>query len=166
MVGRAADSAVVLRHHESAFTVTFTALDFTAPEKTRYAYRLEGVDEGWISAGGRREASYASVPPGRYVFHVAAANAAGVWSTRDAAITIVITKPWWATWWARLLASLLVVGLPFAVEHLRVQIMRVRAAGMRLKDFDEPGVCALPVALRDRGFDLLSGWHCECHTAH
>ncbi|HEU4643684.1 MAG TPA: two-component regulator propeller domain-containing protein, partial [Gemmatimonadaceae bacterium] len=128
LVGRPADSAVVLRHHESAFTVTFTALDFTAPEKTRYAYRLEGVDDGWISAGGRREASYASVPPGRYVFRVAAANAAGVWNMRGAAITLVIAKPWWATWWARLLASLLVIVLPFAVEHVRLRANRRRSA--------------------------------------
>ncbi|HEX7940267.1 MAG TPA: triple tyrosine motif-containing protein, partial [Gemmatimonadaceae bacterium] len=128
VVGRPADSAIVLHHDESAFTVSFAALDFTAPEKTRYAYRLEGVDHGWISGGDRREASYASVPPGRYVFRVTAANAAGVWNRKGAAITVVIAPPWWATWWARLLGVLFVLGLPFVAERMRLRADRRRSA--------------------------------------
>ena len=120
LLGDTAHSTVTLAHDETAFTVTYAALDYTAPEKVRYAYRLEGVDRDWIAAGDRREASYASVRPGRYVFRVIASNAAGVWNRSGAAITVVVATPWWATWWAEALDVLGAGALVALIVHLRL----------------------------------------------
>jgi ligand-binding sensor domain-containing protein/signal transduction histidine kinase/CheY-like chemotaxis protein len=128
LIGHPADSVIALPYDQNAFTVSFTALDFTAPRKTHYAYRLDGVDHTWISAGDRREASYASVPPGRYVFRVTAATAGGVWNPLGATLTLVIARPWWATWWARLVAAALVLALPVGVARIRLRAARRRSA--------------------------------------
>jgi ligand-binding sensor domain-containing protein/signal transduction histidine kinase/CheY-like chemotaxis protein len=123
-----ADSVVQLAHDQNAFTFTFVALDFTAPEKINYAHLLEGMDREWVGTGNRGEATYTNLPPGRYVLHVAATNVAGVWNRDAAAVTIVIARPWWATWWARILALLVVAGLPVAAVRMRLRAIRRRSA--------------------------------------
>jgi Predicted periplasmic ligand-binding sensor domain len=123
-----ADSVVRLAHDQNAFTFGFVALDFSAPEKINYAHRLEGLDREWIGTGNRGEATYTNLRPGRYVLHVAATNAAGVWNRSAAAVTIVIARPWWATWWARALALLVLAALPVAAVRMRLRSIRRRAA--------------------------------------
>jgi ligand-binding sensor domain-containing protein/signal transduction histidine kinase len=123
-----ADSVVRLAHDQKAFTITFVALDFTAPEKINYAHRLDGLDREWIGTGNRGEATYTNLKPGRYVLHVAATNVAGVWNREAAAVTLVIARPWWATWWARVLAALILAGLPVAVVRMRLRAIRRRSA--------------------------------------
>ncbi len=58
----------------------YTALSFTAPERVRFRYRLDGLDLDWVEAGGRRVAEYSQLSPGQYRFHVTACNEDGVWS--------------------------------------------------------------------------------------
>ena len=123
-----ADSVVRLAHDQNAFTVTFVALDFTSPEKINYAHRLEGLDRDWIGTGNRGEATYTNLRPGRYVLHVAATNVAGAWNRDAAAVTIVVARPWWATWWARILAVLIVAGLPVVAVRMRLRSIRRRSA--------------------------------------
>ena len=123
-----ADSVIRLAHDRNAFTLTFVALDFTAPEKINYAHRLEGLDEEWIGTGNRGEASYTSLPPGHYVLHVAATNVAGVWNRDAASVAIVVERPWWGTWWARFLVAIVALGLPVAAVRIRLRSVRRRSA--------------------------------------
>ncbi|MEM8602192.1 MAG: two-component regulator propeller domain-containing protein, partial [Bacteroidota bacterium] len=67
-----------LSHRQNAFAFTFAALDYSAPEKNRYAYRLDGFDDAWVQAGTARTATYTNVPPGRYTFRVRGTNNDGV----------------------------------------------------------------------------------------
>ena len=128
VVQHTTDSIVRLRHDENAFTLTFAALEYSAPEKIRFVYRLEGVDRDWVEAGSRREASYSGLQPGRYVFEVKAANAAGAWSPRVAGMTVVIDPPWTGTWWARTLAGLALLGIPIGGMRVRLLAVRRRSA--------------------------------------
>ena len=80
----------------------FTALNLTAPEQVRFRYRLDGYDDVWVEAGRRRAASYGTLPPGRYVFRVAASNREGLWSVEPAAVTLKVLPYLWQTWWFHL----------------------------------------------------------------
>jgi ligand-binding sensor domain-containing protein/signal transduction histidine kinase/CheY-like chemotaxis protein len=122
-----ADSVVQLAHDQNGFTMTFVALDFTAPEKINYAHRLEGLDRDWVGTGNRGEASYTSLPPGRYVLQVAATNVAGAWNRDAASVVIVVARPWWGTWWARTLAALILLGLPVVAVRVRMRGIRRRS---------------------------------------
>ena len=99
---------VVLHYDRSVFTIEFAALDFAAPEKNRYAYRLEGMDDDWNDVGTKRIASYTNLPPGGYVFRVRGSNNDAVWNQEGASIRITVLPPFWATWWFRLLVALVV----------------------------------------------------------
>ncbi|MDE3066323.1 MAG: hypothetical protein KGJ60_02100 [Verrucomicrobiota bacterium] len=89
----------------------YAALDFPAPEKERFQYRLQGVDSGWIDAGTRRIAYYNNLSPGRYRFQVAACNQDGVWNTAGAALTVILLPHYWQTLWFRGLLVLAILGL-------------------------------------------------------
>ncbi len=74
---------------------SFAALDFTAPERNRFRYRLEGFDEDWIEAGTRHEATYTNLDPGHYTFRVRASNHDGYWNEVGAEAKLVVTPGWW-----------------------------------------------------------------------
>src|SRR5262249_10397285 len=57
-------SRVVLRYDQSVFRFQFAALDFTAPPKNQYAYRLDGFDPDWqYTDATRRFATYTNLDP-------------------------------------------------------------------------------------------------------
>jgi AraC-like DNA-binding protein len=72
----------------------FTAPTFLSPGKTKFKYRLEGVDREWIFLlpGQERAAHYKDLTPGTYTFRVTACNAEGVWNQTGDSVIFTI-KP-------------------------------------------------------------------------
>ncbi|MGZ3750549.1 MAG: two-component regulator propeller domain-containing protein [Mucilaginibacter sp.] len=91
---------VTLDYTQSVFSIDFVALNYTLPEKNQYAYMLEGFDKKWNFAGTQHKATYTNLDPGSYTFRVKAANNDGVWNREGKMLTIVITPPWYKTWYA------------------------------------------------------------------
>jgi len=88
---------VTLSYKENFFTVEFAALNFSSLQQTNYFYRLNGIDKNWVNGGSKRFANYTDLHPGEYIFEVKAEN-----GSSDGAITsfkIIITPPFWKTWW-------------------------------------------------------------------
>lgn len=94
---------ISLSYRQSTFSFGFAALNFTALENNQYAYKLESWDKDWNYAGSERKASYTNLSPGKYIFHVKASNNDGVWNDQGASMIIIITPPFWETWWFRAL---------------------------------------------------------------
>ncbi len=66
---RYADPAkLTLAKGTSSVTIQYTGLSLTIPQRVRFRYRLEGVDDDWVDAGARREAFYTNLGPGTYRF--------------------------------------------------------------------------------------------------
>ena len=104
-------TGIRLGYRENFITFTFAALDFTAPRKNRYAYRLEGLDEDWVYTGSdRRYAAYPALPPGRYRLHVRSTNSDGIWNEAGLILPVTIVPPFWMTLWFRILAGLVLLG--------------------------------------------------------
>jgi signal transduction histidine kinase len=70
--------------------INYTALSLMIPERVRFRYRLDGVDEDWVEAGNRRQAFYTQLGPGRHRFQVIAANSDGVWNLEGAVLEFSI----------------------------------------------------------------------------
>ncbi len=91
--------------------IVFTALGLSVPERGAFRYRLEGVDQDWQHAEGRREAFYTNLQPGSYRFHVIAANRDGVWNTDGAALDIELPPTFVQSVWFKLLCALVLAAL-------------------------------------------------------
>jgi signal transduction histidine kinase/ligand-binding sensor domain-containing protein len=57
---------------EGRVEIHYTTAALRAPERVRFRYKLEGVDEDWVEAGTRRVAYYTRTPPGDHRFLVEA----------------------------------------------------------------------------------------------
>ncbi len=116
-----------LTHSDYVFSFEFAALEFSAPDKNHYAYKMEGLDEDWVYTDHeKRFATYTTLPPGKYTFRVKASNNDGIWNEQGASIRIVIHPPFWNTWWFRILVSILVVGIFLFLYKRRLQNMRMK----------------------------------------
>jgi diguanylate cyclase (GGDEF)-like protein len=122
-----APTDITLSVRESVFALEFSALHYTDPARNTYAYRLKGFDQDWVSTdASHRTATYTNLDPGTYTFEVKGANEQGVWGTQPASVTIHILPPLWQTWWFRLLAALLAVGLLAMAYRARVRSLTRR----------------------------------------
>ncbi|MDX1587006.1 MAG: triple tyrosine motif-containing protein, partial [Balneolaceae bacterium] len=91
---------ITLSHDQNELTFDYVALHFANAPKNKYAYRLEGFDENWVSAGTKQSATYTNLSPGDYTFTVKASNADGIWNEKGASVNLSVLPPWYQTWWA------------------------------------------------------------------
>ena len=91
--------------------IRYTGISFSAPERLRFRYQLEGVDHDWIEAGERRTAYYHRVPAGKFLFRVLACNADGVWSPAGPTLAVTAEPYLWETGWFLSLAAIVLLGV-------------------------------------------------------
>jgi ligand-binding sensor domain-containing protein len=146
-----------LSHRDYVFSFEFAALDFTAPGKNLYAYKMEGLDRDWVlTSSAKRFANYTTLRPGKYVFRVKGSNNDGVWNEAGTAVAITITPPFWGTWWFRALAIAVAAGLAliwYRRRHMSIfleaELQAAHDAQMSImphsdpvvKGFDISGIC-------------------------
>ncbi|MBA3601413.1 MAG: hypothetical protein H0W45_09295 [Acidobacteria bacterium] len=101
--------------------IRYTGLSFVKPEQIKFKYKLEGLDEDWIDAGTQRTAYFSHLPPGDYVFRVAAANVDGVWNEQGATVKISVKPPFYRTFWFLALCIISAFGLVTIVFNSRIR---------------------------------------------
>ncbi len=112
-----------LQHNQNTFSFEFASIDYAgAGENNHLQYILENYDHNWQLAGENKTAYYFNVNPGTYTFKVKAVNDGGVWTEKD--ITIIVSPPWWQTWWAYTLYILCFLGIAvMANRYIRNRIV-------------------------------------------
>ncbi|AUP81186.1 hybrid sensor histidine kinase/response regulator transcription factor [Flavivirga eckloniae] len=92
--------SISLTHKQSVFTIEYSGINYTRPEKNNYAYYLEGYETTWNYVGQKRSATYTNLDAGDYTFKLKAANNDGVWNVNPLELKITVLPPWWRTNWA------------------------------------------------------------------
>ena len=110
---------VDLGFRDKVLGLEFAALDFTAPHRNRFAYKLEGFDPEWIPLRGRQSVTYTNLSPGRYSFRLRAAGGDGRWNEDGLTLGVGVAAAPWATPWAYAAYVLLLAGGVAAI--VRVQ---------------------------------------------
>lgn len=121
-------SRVVLTYPQNNFSCTFDAPEFFNGKAVKYAYHLEGADDGWVNSGARNFVSYANLSPGDYILHVKAAGSDGVWNNTGTSLQIRVLPPFWNTWWFSAVAILFIVLLIYSLFTYRVRNIRRKEA--------------------------------------
>lgn len=126
---------LVLPHHQNFLSFEFAALDYEAPSENVYAYKMDGIDEEWVESGNRNFADYPNLKPGNYTFRVKAANSDGVWNEGGIKLGVLITPPWWQTWWFRSIAGLFIlIGFVSGVRYISQRRLREQLRKMEVEN--------------------------------
>ena len=108
------------------FTLEFSSMELTSPEKNLYRHKLEGFDEEWIETDWKnRTATYTNLDAGTYIFRVKASNYHGIWSDNERVLSVIILPPPWKTWWAYTLYCLAVISVFLywrSIENKKLQL--------------------------------------------
>ena len=126
-----------LSYQENTFAFGINCIDYQNPAKVHLEYRLEEYDGIWRKAGSEKTANYVNVPPGKYLFKVRGANSEGYLSEQEKTINIIISPPWWQTWWSKLLGLLIIAGAIYSLYRFQLNRQRILQEGQQLKKIDK-----------------------------
>ncbi len=121
---------LVLHPGDNMLSIEFAALNFSQPERNRYAYKLEGFDPDW-NYTDRPLAIYTNLDGGRHTLRLKAANNDGVWNEPGATLEFRVVPPLYQRWYFYLALVLLGAGITYAIARYRYLQRR------RLDDFRE-----------------------------
>jgi len=112
-----------LAYHQNHLTFHFAAIDWAAPHKIKYSYKMQGLNENWSQPTKEPKAEYRNLPYGTYTFKVISIGESQQWS-EPFNYTFTINPPWWHTTWFR-------VGYVLCFVMLLYLLFRWRTASLR-----------------------------------
>jgi ligand-binding sensor domain-containing protein/signal transduction histidine kinase/DNA-binding response OmpR family regulator len=134
-----------LYYNQNMISFEFASLDFTAPDKNKYRYKMEGFDDEWRETGAdRRFATYTNLSAGHYVFRVQGSNSDGIWNEEGVSVMLKINPPFWKTPWAFLIYTILFSSILLTLrelivyrEKLKHELLMERKEAERVHQVDE-----------------------------
>jgi signal transduction histidine kinase/ligand-binding sensor domain-containing protein/DNA-binding response OmpR family regulator len=88
-------SNINLSNRRNSFVIEFSSFDFTNSRANQFMFSMTTSGENWIRTGNERSVTFADMNPGIYTLRVRGTNSDGIWSDREAYMTISIATPWW-----------------------------------------------------------------------
>ena len=120
----------------SRIRLQFSAAPLVHPERVRFRFRVDGVDDQWVDIGTQRTVDWSPPAPGRHRLLVAARNEDGVWSATPIAVVLDVLPAWWQTVAFR--ATALVGGVLAIVTAFRLRVRAIeRRHAERLRRVEE-----------------------------
>ena len=115
---------ITLPYQDNNLSFDLSAFDFNLPEKTSFAYMIEGIDKEWIVVPAqRRFITYSNLPAKTFNLLIKASNSDGIWNNNPTKVTIIIAPPFWKTIW---FSIVLIIGVLVAVFFtIQYQIQRL-----------------------------------------
>jgi ligand-binding sensor domain-containing protein/serine phosphatase RsbU (regulator of sigma subunit) len=123
--------SMILPYSGNNLTFTFTGINLSKPNLTRYKWQLEGFEDTWHGPYPRRDIVYTNLPPGEYRLLIVGCNEDGKCSDPVEAMVVIIEPAFWQTTWFIILSVIALIALVFLLSQWRVK--RLRAAKLRLE---------------------------------
>jgi signal transduction histidine kinase/ligand-binding sensor domain-containing protein/DNA-binding response OmpR family regulator len=117
---------ITLKYNQDVFAFEYSALNYISSQDNQYAYKLEGFENNWNYVGPVRTANYTNIDPGEYVFKVIASNNDGIWNEAGRTLKIHILPPFWRTWWAYLIESLLIIFIVYSILNFIISRQKMK----------------------------------------
>jgi len=119
------DEKIIFEAGTATVSFEFTALSYLFPDQVSFKYMLDGFDDKWKEAEGKRYTFYTNLEPGDYTFKVIAANNDNVWNTEGTSLKFRIEPFFWQTLWFKTL--LVIAFLTFLVIWIKRKVVQIRS---------------------------------------
>jgi signal transduction histidine kinase/DNA-binding response OmpR family regulator/ligand-binding sensor domain-containing protein len=116
---------ISLKYDQNTLTLEILSIGTTALS-SKFAWKMEGIDEDWTQPTNSRAITYASMPSGNYSLRIRMYDNSLKQIIQERSLLIQITPPWWKTIWFRLLffifiAAILALILRYYINRIRQQ---------------------------------------------
>lgn len=115
-----------LSYDQNFFGVEFTTLNYNNAAKNNFAYKLENFNVDWVEIETLRSANFTNVPFGHYKLRIRATNEDGFWSDDIRSVSIIIAPPFYLTYAAFVVYSLLFLLLIYLIYRYQTHRIRKR----------------------------------------
>ena len=129
---------LVLPYRHNHLNIDFGTNELAKPFLVEYQYILEGYDEEWSPILKKTSATFGNIQEGEYTFKVRARftgpseGNASEW-TEPIEFSFIVLPPWYRTWWAYLIYSLLFLSLIYPI-HLYQKNLTIKAEQEKAKE--------------------------------
>lgn len=102
------DNTLIKRPSDLLYELHFACTDYSDPLRNSYSYRIKELEDNWISLEDRHTLNVGGIPYGTYTLEVKAINSRGASSENILLFHIVVTQPFYKTWW---FFALILIGI-------------------------------------------------------
>ena len=107
-----------IHERDKSLSIEFASLDYNPSNLARYAYRLKGFDEKWISVpANQHSVSYTNLRPGKYVFELRYTPDGTNYQIPPKELHIRVKPYFYKTPWFILLITFIVLGIIYGRFH-------------------------------------------------
>jgi signal transduction histidine kinase/DNA-binding response OmpR family regulator len=127
------ETGIQLKYQHDRVEFKFTPIHFKNPAGNRFSYRLFNYDTVWhdgVARNDPRIVAYEDLPPGDYIFTLRTSANIGVWSA-PSSIKFSIAVPFWQTWWAVLIYTILAAAVVAGLIAWRNRHLTQKAANLK-----------------------------------
>ncbi len=108
---------LVLPYDIYKLRIDFIGINYAAPEKVTYQYRLDGYDD-WSDPTSVPYVNYGRVEDGNYTFMLRACNSEGVCIDTPVEFSLRVKLPFWKTWWfLTIILSSMISSVVFIIKY-------------------------------------------------
>ena len=103
---------VTTTYRQNTIRLTFAMRNYAQNAAVDYSYMMKGMDGKWYDIGNDHDVVFRGLRPGEYSFILRAKLRNQDWEqANNTRLTIVITPPFWRTWWAYVAYILLALAV-------------------------------------------------------
>ena len=121
------DNTLELEHDQNDIEFKFFAAHFSNAVQNKYNVMLKGYDNDWRNLGTSNFINYTNLEPGNYTLNAKAASSFNIWS-EPIEMNIHISRPWWQTWWAYSIYTMIAFGFLYYVRKFELNRQKKNAA--------------------------------------
>ncbi len=118
------NNSVLLDPEEKFLSIKFGMLTDNETFPYSFEYKLEGIDENWVTTGVSNQAVYNKLPAGKYTFHLIARAKNGAWQSPETTMKIKIRTAFFKSAWFYTLIIVIVSVLLLLFYRFRINKQR------------------------------------------
>jgi serine phosphatase RsbU (regulator of sigma subunit)/streptogramin lyase len=109
---------VVLPYGIYKLRIDFIGINYAAPDKVTYQYKLDGYDD-WSDPTDIPYVNYGRIEDGNYTFMLRACNSEGICTETPVEFSLRVKLPIWKTWWFIAISIGLLIGIVIFIIKFR-----------------------------------------------
>jgi len=117
-----------LSYENNYVRLTFRAMSYSLPNDFKYAYRIDGLTNGWIEIGGN-SLELQNLSPGNYKILIKSTDGIGNWLNNEVTYTFTISPPFYLSSLAYCLYIIMAVLIAWRIyQIIKIKEKRKRSA--------------------------------------